>query len=541
MYKAILVDDEEAVLKGLQNHVNWHRHNVEIVGAFPSGQEAWDFVRQRPVDLVVTDVCTPYMDGIELAKRVRQMYPRTKILFVSGHADVGFLKDALKLDAVDYILKSIDLDEMDQTLTRVVGMIGEEQNREKKFSEMEELLAQSMPLLRTRRLSALLRERDEDEASALSELQFLGIPLEDATHYAVMVVWLANKWQVIGGLNERERMLFGLKIQAICEDVLARHNSSICFKDRLSEFILIVNAEGEDCETTFLEVAASVRERLFRELGLEVSIGISGRFSGIFKIRDAYRSACEAIERRYQIDSELPISVKKYEEVGDLKSTRERAEKEISEAIMHGDAAAVHRVRLQFMDYVHGIPSLDERQNFLLFLLMLPAGLLTNLSTREKGAYASQRQLMERFLLCGGQEEQEALLSEAYDEVTALLLNRSEPQPSAVIRHVKEIIGREYAGRLTVNSLAREVYLTPTYLCVLFKQQTGKTINEYITLERIRHAKELLTDSNILLYDVCFMVGYLSPSYFSKLFKKYTGLSPSEYRESAMLGAGRGK
>ncbi len=541
MFKAILVDDEEAVLKGLQNHVNWHRHNVEIIGAFPNGQEAWDFVRERPVDLVVTDVCTPYMDGIELAKRVRQMYPRTKILFVSGHADVGYLKDALKLDAVDYILKSIDLDEMDQTLTRVVGMIGEEQNREKKFSEMEELLAQSMPLLRTRRLSALLRERDEDEASALSELQFLGIPLEDATHYAVMVVWLVNKWQVIGGLNERERMLFGLKIQAICEDVLARHNSSICFKDRLSEFIMIVNAEHEDCETTFLEVAASVRERLFRELGLEVSIGISGRFSGIFKIRDAYQSACEAIERRYQIDSELPISVKKYEEVGDLKSTRERAEKEICEAIMHGDAAAVHRVRLQFMDYVHGIPSMDERQNFLLFMLMLPAGLLTNLSTREKGAYASQRQLMERFLLCGGQEEQEALLAEAYYEVTALLLNRSEPQPSAVIRHVKEIIAREYAGRLTVNSLAREVYLTPTYLCVLFKQQTGKTINEYITLERIRHAKELLTDSNILLYDVCFMVGYLSPSYFSKLFKKYTGLSPSEFRESAMLGAGRGK
>jgi two-component system response regulator YesN len=541
VYRAILVDDEEAVLKGLRHHVNWHRHHVEIVGAFPNGQEAWDFLREHPVDLVVTDVCTPYMDGIELAKRVRRMYPRTKILFVSGHADVGYLKDALRLDAVDYILKSIDLDEMDQTLTRVVGMIGEEQNREKKLSEMEELLAQSMPLLRSSRLSALLHESDEDESTALSELQFLGIPLGDATHYAVMVVWLANKWQAIGGLNEKERMLFSLKVQAICEDVLARHNSSVCFKDRLSEFILIVNAEGDDCETTLLEVAASVRERLLDELGAEVSIGISGRFSGIFKIRDAYRSACEAIEKRYRIDSELPISVKKYEEVGDLKSARERAEKEVCEAIMHGDAAAVHRVRLGLMDTVRQIPSADERQNFLLFLLLLPAGLLTNISTREKGAYASQRQLLERFLLCQSPEEQEALLAEAYDGVTALLLNRSEPQPSAVIRHVKEIIGREYAGRLSVLSLAREVYLTPTYLCVLFKQQTGKTINEYITLERIRHAKALLTDSGILLYDVCFMVGYLSPSYFSKLFKKYTGLTPSEFRESAMLGAGRGK
>jgi two-component system response regulator YesN len=542
MYRAILVDDEEMVLHGLKNHVNWQRHGVEIVGAFPDGQEAWDYVREHPVDLVVTDVCTPFMDGIELAKRVREAHPQTKILFVSGHADVAYLKDALKLDAVDYILKSIDLDEMDQTLTRVVGMIGEEQAREKKLYEMEELLAQSMPLLRSRRLASLLRlwESDEDEATALSEMQYLGIPLDASTHYAVMVVRLVNKWQAISGMNEKERMLFSLKIQTICEDALLRHGSSICFKDRLSEYILIVNAEGEDCETALLGVAADVRERLQAELSLTVSIGISGRFIGIYKIRDAYESACEAIEMRYLIDSELPISVNKYEEVDDLKSTRERAEKEIGEAIMNGDAAAVRKARLGLMESVHQIPSEDEQQNFLVFLLLLPARLLTSLSTREKGVYASQRRLLDRFLSCQGPDEQEELIAQAYEEVTQLLQRRSAPQPSAVIQRVKEIIGKKYAERLSVSSLAQEVYLTPTYLCVLFKQQTGKTINEYITLERVRRAKELLTDSGILLYDVCFMVGYLSPSYFSKLFKKYTGLTPSEYRESAMLGSWKG-
>ena len=191
------------------------------------------------------------------------------------------------------------------------------------------------------------------------------------------------------------------------------------------------------------------------------------------------------------------------------------------------------------IEYVRQIPSEDEQQNFLMFLLLLPGRLLTNLSTREKGVYSSQRRLVERFLSCRG-EEQEELIAQAYEEVTALIQRRSAPQPSAVIQRVREIIGSKYAERLSVSSLAQEVYLTPTYLCVLFKQQTGRTINEYITLERIRRAKELLTDSGILLYDVCFMVGYLSPSYFSKLFKKYTGLTPSEYRENAMLGAWKG-
>lgn len=537
MYRAILVDDEEVVLRGLQNHVAWQRHGVELAGAFANGQEAWEYVREHPVDLVVTDVCTPYMDGIELAKRVRALSPRTKILFISGHADVGYLKHALKLDAVDYILKSIDLDEMDQTLSRVVGMIGAERAREKKFSEMEEMLAQSMPMLRDRRLTMLLHDGDEDEAAMLGELRFLGIPLESDAHYAVMVVWLDNKWQVIGPMNEKERMLLSLRIQAICEGVLREHGSSICFKDRISEYILIVSAEGDDCETTLLDVAAKVRERLKGELGLLVSIGISNRFSGVFKIRDAYQSACEAIEKRYLIDSALPISVKKYEEVDDLKGARERAEREIGEALMGGDAAALERARQASLEYAQKIASPDERQNFMIFLLLLPARLLTNLPTGEKGLYASQRRLLERFLTRQNPEEQEALLAEAYGEVAALLASRSAPQPSAVIRRVKEIIAKRYSERLSVNSLAQEAYLTPTYLCVLFKQQTGRTINEYITLERVRRAKELLTDPSILLYDVCFMVGYLSPSYFSKLFKKYTGLTPSEYREGAMLGA----
>lgn len=91
--------------------------------------------------------------------------------------------------------------------------------------------------------------------------------------------------------------------------------------------------------------------------------------------------------------------------------------------------------------------------------------------------------------------------------------------------------------QLSVTSLAEAVYLTPTYLCVLFKQATGKTINEYITQERLNKAKEFLAQTNIHLYDVCYKVGYLSPSYFSRLFKKYTGQTPGEYRENTMLNA----
>ena len=85
--------------------------------------------------------------------------------------------------------------------------------------------------------------------------------------------------------------------------------------------------------------------------------------------------------------------------------------------------------------------------------------------------------------------------------------------------------------QLSIASLAEEVYLTPTYLCVVFKQETGQTVNEYLTQIRMQQAKQFLADPHIKLYDVCYKVGYLSPSYFSKLFKKITMMTPSEFRD----------
>ena len=76
------------------------------------------------------------------------------------------------------------------------------------------------------------------------------------------------------------------------------------------------------------------------------------------------------------------------------------------------------------------------------------------------------------------------------------------------------------------------------YLCLLFRQTTGTTINHYLTTIRMEKAKELLMDLSNKLYDVSYAVGYMNPSYFSRQFKKYTGLLPSEYREKNHGGEG---
>ena len=177
MYKAIIADDEETVRRGLVTHFNWGKHGVEVAGVFDDGVPALDFVRRNEVDIIVTDVRMSHMDGITLAKNVLESYPGVKIIFISGYADVGYLRDALKMEAVDYILKSIDIDELDAVITKVVAMLDQRSSQQLALEDMARKLEQSMPLLRQRRLCDLLQNNDESEEDILQSIEFLGIPL----------------------------------------------------------------------------------------------------------------------------------------------------------------------------------------------------------------------------------------------------------------------------------------------------------------------------------------------------------------------------
>lgn len=116
-------------------------------------------------------------------------------------------------------------------------------------------------------------------------------------------------------------------------------------------------------------------------------------------------------------------------------------------------------------------------------------------------------------------------------QTAAQRINEKKTKKSrTAIEKIKSLIETRYNENLTIAQIAEEVYLTTTYVCLIFKQETGYTLNEYMTKVRMDKAIELLKDSSIRLYDICYTIGYSEPGYFSKLFKRYTGLSPSEYR-----------
>lgn len=128
------------------------------------------------------------------------------------------------------------------------------------------------------------------------------------------------------------------------------------------------------------------------------------------------------------------------------------------------------------------------------------------------------------------EEAQETIKSKGYKAKNTIIIYDPNKDKS-IIRDIESYIQDNYQSNISINAIASSVYLTPQYLCKLYKKETGETVNDYITKVRIEQSKRLLRDRRYKLYEIAEKVGYNDANYYARVFKKITGLNPSEYRD----------
>lgn len=220
--------------------------------------------------------------------------------------------------------------------------------------------------------------------------------------------------------------------------------------------MVVLKCENADYESDVLDVSNRLRTALLQELGMECSIGVSEP-SLLTNFKDAYQEACEAIEQRYYLADDTGIAVKKYTETQTLKEAREYVEKNLPEAILSGQVDAVLK---QAFASVRAMTA-DEQDNFMLFVLLLPARTLPGLKAHPTNPYRNQRQLVEHWLNCPSHVEQEQFLRQIIQETAELLCESNEPGTSTIIRQIKAIVDEQYMEQISVASLASQVHRRP--------------------------------------------------------------------------------
>lgn len=524
-YQAIIVDDEKMVREGLKNHFDWQKYSIDIAGCFEDGTGAWEYLQTHHIDIILTDVRMAHMDGVTLARKATELYPDISILFISGYADISYLRSALKVEAIDYILKSIDLNELASTLKRTIEKIEKLRSEKEKLEIMSHKLEMSLPLLRRQILLGILRENDED---MLQELNILEIPLNNGISYCVIVLRLtpASRQKMIHEMTEKERVHTGLEIEELCSELISDAESCVVCNDRFVEYILIV--PEQQSEDILYSRSKSLQNRILEKYGIDTIIGLSETVRDLIHLHPAYLSACKAIDHGYIIEDNIPVNINKYG-ASEFEMLVKSSEQHLKKALLSGDTDTVVEILGSTLTLISELRTKEEKENYLINLLLLPARITLDMNI---GICSSWEHLLQQFLSRENQEEKEDMLYSLYKEFTVKIKESKTPHNNALIQKVIKIISQKYMEQISVQSLSDMVNLTPAYLCVLFKQNMKMTINEYITDIRINKAKELLSKTQLHLYEICYQVGYLSPAYFSRLFKRNTGQTPKEWRDT---------
>lgn len=118
-YSLIIVDDELKIREGLQNLFPWNNYGYEIKGTFANGRQALDFLEKSKADVVLTDICMPLMDGIELNRQINIKYPDTLVVYLTGYSDFKYMQAAIRNHAADYLLKPIRHDDLYTCLEKI--------------------------------------------------------------------------------------------------------------------------------------------------------------------------------------------------------------------------------------------------------------------------------------------------------------------------------------------------------------------------------------------------------------------------------------
>ncbi|MGG3625113.1 response regulator [Bacillus gobiensis] len=515
MYRVVIVDDEPISRNGIEAYIDWEKEGMSVEAICANGEAALNTIKNRSVDILITDILMPVMNGIELMKQAFELEPNLKVIMLSSYSDFEYVREGLKLGAVDYMLKSaLEPEDLLAVLHRCIYMLEEERRKEAEFYHYQH--------------EAIYKERKYIE----QEIKRLMVQ-EQFSHSSMdwAPAWLKQHryaciYLTLDRVNELRENQGYLHVQLLLEELQEM------FYEQVDEGCAMLSGE----RSLFILIPESVRNwglRLLRlkrfvETELDISIsagykieqGISRVLKGLFDSRTAcQRKFFEGLGRIYRWKGpSLNEETKKPE-------TEPPDWDPFFEIIRNGDP--VHTA-VEFASNHWKNKRLEPEQ------IKQEAYELFNDMNKLQGE--SGQLLSEQLVLLERSETLEEitlLLKCGLEEIERTFIPRLPDNGNGgqLITKALDYIADHYKENVTLQSVADTVHVSKNYFSILFKKQTGYNFIDYLMEMRIREAKRLLIEENSRIYDVAETAGFNSVKYFNKLFKKMTGLTPLEYRE----------
>jgi len=501
MYKVLIVEDEAIIREGLKNNIPWKEMGFEVAGTACNGRKAVEMLENLHVEVVMTDVRMPVMDGIELAQYINEHRPEIKVIILSGYADFHYAQAAIKNNVSEYLLKPLKIEEIKNAFKRVM------QNSDGADNESYEDII----------MSIILENKTE---------KYRNIHFANPMRCAVMAI---DNYRVISSLEQKQiRSRFAqFKEKAFNSE----YGGFSAFIIEDSFVIMVSDRDAEEIREIFDILSAQLSDEEYD--GATISCGVSSCFSNISQIKDKYLEAYQALKMRFYFGDAMFLEYSdEYStcllDKEDYKKYRSK-EKEIIEAINGGTDNIVQGIEemyalLSEKKYINqdiAIKLLKGIASAFSDYIMLNSAALDEVTENEMEKFTSLDNMISYLKKCA---EEIAKDKSGIEE--------TEDSERLIIKRVKKYVQENFAKKITLSDIEEKFYINKSYFSWLFGKVTGQTFTEYLTGVRMEEAKRLLNEGNKLkVYEVAESVGYSDYRNFSKIFKKATGVTPLKFKE----------
>ncbi|WP_309119891.1 response regulator [Paenibacillus sp.] len=523
MPKLLIVDDDEFIRAGLRQIIDWEELGIEIAGEAEGGREALRLYEQLSPHIVLTDIRMPDGDGLFLMERIREFGWSTHLIVLSGYDDFTYLRQAMKFQVEDYLLKPVDAGELEQIARNCCSQI---ENR----WMTEQIRKESFHLLRNNVLQRWVEHRIEDE-QLREKLDFLQIPY----HKNMLCVVAVISWKDIreADLSEAESSFRPFSILNVLEEMMATDNRGIAFLNDEKKVVCLFISTGKDGERLLQDTAAWLRDagRTISSLLKTPWYAALGAWAeGASSVHHSYRDALRTLDMiehtgapvcvtRSDLAALLPESTAALSDHRELPGALLAGRRDVWEAAFAQDFLwAYHQAQpSSAVKYVAAEWMATAKET------------LRQLRCGQDIAPHTERWFPRIF----AESDVPAIRQSVFDlleELAGFIESQRDRPRHSLIDQAQQHIIEHYRSELTLQLLADRLHVSSIYLGRLFKAETGEYFSDFLNRLRLEEAKTLLRDTPMKASDIALKIGYSDSNYFFRKFKQSVGLSPTDYR-----------
>ncbi|SFJ53948.1 two-component system, response regulator YesN [Paenibacillus sp. UNC496MF] len=519
MRNLLIVDDEPHIRHGLQAMIRREFADAYEIALAEDGEEALELHRERPADLVITDIRMPGMDGIALIQELHAGDPKPAVMILSGYDDFQYAKEAIKCEVKEYLLKPVVREDLYMAVRRITEALNRSEQATSRLRQSDRMLEE----LRSSRLNNILLNGQLQAVDVRELCESIGLGSFQGEYYVGLVALPEPDSQSVKQEMLLHRLLTLMEACAgVAED--GGPGSFVHTLDQDGRLVLITRTAG----------ALECLDGRAAESGLgDFRMGVGGSASELAALRIHYLEAAKALkygflypgarlipygsverkERSYQ----LPLD--RIRKIANMLGTNRLKE---MKALLHEvlDVEVIGRYDISYLE------RLSAALNELVFdrvFQMYGEETIEILRMYKKvgsmygcGSFHAYAHGVERLL------EQ---LNDYVADMKSVHVDQKE------MKQAIAYIEANYAKDISMTLVSNHVSLNYTYFSQSFKAFTGENFVTYLKRVRIARAKQLLETTDLKVAEVGERVGFGNAKHFTRAFREMEGIAPGEYRD----------